>query len=415
MNLNNFPLFIVVLGSIASACGSDWPQFLGPTRNGGYAETNLAETWPKEGPPIVWQKKIGAGFSGPVVASGGLILFHRVNDRETVERLDAKTGKQVWPFDYPTAYRDGFGFDEGPRATPAIADGRVYTYGAEGMLHCLDFETGKKIWSVNAKTEFQARKGFFGIASSPLVEGNLVLINIGGANGAGIVAFEKATGKVAWRATSDEASYSSPVAATIGNRREVFFFTRNGLVALNPMNGKIRFQFPWRPPMNASVSAAVPLVISDSIFISASYGTGAALLRVSNDKPEKIWSADDVLSNHYATSVHHNGFLYGFDGRQEQGCNLRCVELNTGKVRWSRDRFGAGTLMLAGDQLLILNERGELIRAAASPDGFKQNARAQILAGTIRAHPALANGLFYARSTDKLVCVDLRSVAKQNP
>jgi len=156
------------------------------------------------------------------------------------------------------------------------------------------------------------------------------------------------------------------------------------------------------------VSAATPLIIDDRIFISASYGAGAALLQFKESGPEKLWSGDDILSNHYATSMHHKGFLYGFDGRQEQGCNLRCVELKTGKIRWSQDGFGAGSILLAHDQLLILTEKGELIRAPATPVEFRPNARAQILPFTVRAYPALANGLLYARSKDKLVCLDLR-------
>ena len=404
-------LIVFVIGLNVPGRAQDWPQFLGSNRNSTHTGTNLAENWPMEGPPILWRKQIGQGFSGPVVAGGKLVLFHRLNDRETVECLDARTGKQLWVYDYPTAYRDDFGFDEGPRATPAIAEGRVYTYGAEGKLHCLDLNSGKKLWSVDARTQFQVPKGFFGIACSPLVEGKLVLLNVGGTDGAGIVAFDKMSGDIVWRATDDEASYSSPVAATINGKRQALFLTRNGLVATDPGNGRIMYQYPWRPAMNASVTAAVPLVVDDLIFLSASYGAGATLLRVRDEKPEKIWSDDDVLSNHYATSVHYNGFLYGFDGRQEQRCNLRCVELKTGKIQWNRERFGAGTILLAGNQLLILSERGELIRAPATPAEFKPVARAQILPDQVRAHPALANGLFYARSTDKLVCADLRESA----
>jgi outer membrane protein assembly factor BamB len=403
--------FAVCLLVVFHAFGSDWPQFLGPTRNGVYAGADLAENWPKDGPPIVWQKSIGQGFSGPVVAEHKLVLFNRVKDEETVECLDAKTGRQLWSFAYPTAYQDDFGFDEGPRATPSIAGGRVYTYGAEGILHCLDFATGKKLWSVDAKKDFGAAKGFFGIACSPLVEGNAVMLNIGGADGAGIVAFGTADGRVLWKATSDAASYSSPIAATVNGRRYVFFFTQSGLVALDPADGKIQFQYPWRPPINASVSSATPLVIDDLIFLSASYGTGAILLRVKNNAVEKIWSADHVLSNHYATSVERNSFLYGIDGRTDPGSSpgpsLRCVELQTGKIRWQDSSPGAATITLAGDQLLILTERGELIRAPATPDGFKPNARAQVLPFQVRAYPALADGYLYARSKDKLVCVDL--------
>lgn len=396
---------------LSPCAASDWPQLLGPTRDGTYPGADLAAAWPAEGPRALWQKKIGQGFSGPVVVAGKLVLFHRVGDKETVEALDAKSGKAIWAFDYPTTYRDDFGFDEGPRATPAIADGKVYTYGAEGALHCLDFSTGKKLWNVDARSEFQAPKGFFGIACSPLIEGNAVLLIVGAKTQAGIVAFDKNSGKVLWKATGDEASYASPTAATIGGRREVLCLTRTELVALDPANGKILFQFPFAPPIHSSVSAATPLVIGDSIFLSASYDTGAALLKVDETGPHKGWAGEDILSNHYATSVHHTGFLYGIHGRTDPGlepaASLRCVDLKTGKVQWEEPAFGAATVTLAGTELLLLTERGELVRAPASPSGFKATARAQVLPNQVRAYPALANGRLYARSKDKLVCLDL--------
>jgi len=406
------PVVILCFLLAAQAHATDWPQFLGPTRNGVYPGSDLAESWPKDGPRVIWQRAVGQGFSGPAVADHKVVLFHRVENRETVECLDAITGKSLWSFNYPTAYHDDFGFDEGPRATPGIAEGHVYTYGAEGMLHCLDFATGKLLWSVDAKKVFHAGKGFFGIACSPLVESGAVLLNIGGANdGAGIVAFDQATGKVLWKATADEASYSSPVAATINGRRYAFFFTQAGLVALNPADGKIQFQYPWKPAIRSSVSSATPLVIDDLVFLSASYGTGAILLQIKDNKPSRVWSGDEMLSNHYATSVCHDGFLYGIDGRTDPGMEppprLRCVELKTGKVRWQEDSVGAATITLTGDHLLILTERGELIRAAASPSGFKAEQRVQALPFQVRAYPALADGRLYARSKDKLFCLDL--------
>jgi len=405
------PVALTAFASL-TLCASDWPQFLGPTRNGIYAGAAFAENWPKAGPPVIWQKKTGQGFSGPVVASGKLILFHRLGDKETVECLDARNGNSLWTFDYPTSYRDDFGFDEGPRATPAVSDGRVYTYGAEGVLHCLDLSTGKKIWAGNCKTEFNAEKGFFGIACSPLVEGNRVLLNVGGNPGAGVVAFNTQDGKVLWKVTDDEASYSSPTAASINDRRLICTLTRGRLLGLAPDSGKLLFQFPFRPPMHASVTAAMPLIIGDLVFLSASYGTGAALLKIDDSSAQKLWASDQSLSAHYATAVHHAGFLYGIHGRVDPGfepsASLRCIELKTGKVKWEQTPFGAATIVLAGDDLLILNERGELIRAPASPAGFKPTARAQILPTQVRAHPALADGLFYARSKDKLVCLDLK-------
>lgn len=397
--------------SLATGEAADWPQFLGPTRNGVYAGADLAEVWPKEGPTKIWEKQIGQGFSGPVVVAGKLILFHRVGDNEVVECLDSKSAKTIWKFDYPTSYRDDFGFDEGPRATPSVSDGKVYTFGAEGVLNCEDLATGSKVWNVNVKKELEAPKGFFGFACSPLIEGNCVLLNVGGKDGAGIVAFDKANGKLLWKATDDGASYSSPVSATINGRRCALFLTLTGLTAADPSSGKVVWQFPFRPPSRTSVSAATPVVAGDLVFVSTAYGTGAELLKMSEAGATKVWASDDVLSAHYTTSVHLNGFLYGIHGRTDpsfEPASLRCIDFKTGKIRWEQKSFGAATLILAGERLLILTERGELILAPASPDGFKVTSRAQVLPNQVRAYPALADGFFYARSKDKLVCLNLR-------
>ena len=398
---------------------ADWPQFLGPQRNGVYAGPPLATSWPAGGPRKVWEKHIGQGFAGPVVAGERLILFHRVGREEVVDALDARTGEPRWHFAYPTTYRDDFGFDEGPRAVPVVAGTRVYTFGAEGQLHALDLATGRQIWVVDTRTRFNVRKGFFGAAGSPLVEDGRVIANVGGtdgAKGAGIVAFNAETGAVMWTATNHEASYSSPVAATFGGKRTAVFFTRNGLVGLDPSSGAIFFQRMWRSRSASSVNAATPLVVGDVIFISATYETGAAAVRVQGGELKDLWSSDEKLSNHYATSVYYNGYLYGFHGRQEYNPSFRSVELTTGAVKWSVDRFHAGTVTLAGDKLLILRETGELILAGATPEAFRPIAQAQILPPTIRATPALSDGLLYVRNTDTpdatLVCFDLRSTVK---
>src|SRR5579859_1054393 len=188
----------LLLLTCAGAQGEDWPQFLGPARNGVYSGPEFPASWPKSGPPLLWKIDVGQGFSGPVVARGRVILFHRRENRAIVDSLDALTGKPVWSVDYPTDYRDDFGFDEGPRATPAIAGERIYTFGAEGVLQALDFATGKRIWMVDIRQKFGAPKGFFGAACSPLVEDGRVLMNAGGPNGAGVVAFDAASGKVLW-------------------------------------------------------------------------------------------------------------------------------------------------------------------------------------------------------------------------
>jgi outer membrane protein assembly factor BamB len=389
------------------AFAGDWPQFLGPTRNGVSTETGLNGTAGKNGPRVLWQRPVGQGWSGPVVAGELLILFHRLRDNEVVECLGATDGKQQWRFDYPTSYVDDFGFDAGPRATPLVAGKHVYTLGAEGKMHCLELATGKKLWERDVQTDYQAPKGFFGVATSPVLEGDLLLINIGGKD-AGIVALNKDTGKEVWKATKDAASYSSPVVATIDGARHALFFTREGIVSLDPANGKVRFSKRWRSRNNASVNAASPVVVDNEVFFSACYETGAILLTARKDGFDEIWSNDESMSNHYATSIYKDGYLYGFHGRQEQKANLRCIEWKTGKVQWTQERFGCGSMIRAGNDLIILSEDGELVLVEATPKGYREKSRAQMLGSACRAPIALANGRLYARDTRKLVCLELK-------
>jgi outer membrane protein assembly factor BamB len=392
---------LVLAALVVTASAADWPQFLGPSRNGTSPAVAV------KNPRLLWKKDVGAGFSSPVVSAGKLILFHRAGNKEVVDCLKADTGDKVWSFEYPTGYRDDFGFDEGPRGTPTVSNGRVYTFGAEGVLHAIDFATGKKIWSVETHPKFAVRKGFFGAAASPLVEGDTVYVNVGGPNGAGLVAFNAATGMVRWTATDDDAGYSSPVVATLDGARTVLCFTRAGLVAVDPANGKVRFRFPWRSRSNASVNAAVPVVAGNLIFLSTSYETGAVLLRVAGNQVSQVWASDEALSNHYASSVYKDGLLFGFHGRQEFGQGLRCIDMKTGKVQWSVDGFGAGTVSLMGDKLLVVRENGEAVVAGANPKSFQVEQKFQVLPRVVRSYPAIADGRLYVRNEKTLAAFQL--------
>lgn len=392
-------LLIVCLTAIGVGA-QDWPQLLGPGRD-------LTYTGPGRKPgPLVWKKGVGAGFSGPVVAQGKLIVFHRQGAKEVVEAWDAASGSKVWTYSYPTSYRDDFGFDEGPRAAPLVEGGRVYTYGAEGQLHAVNLADGKKVWSEDTMSKFSVRKSFFGVAPSPVIDGNLLMVNVGG-KGAGVVAFDKNTGKVIWTVTDDEASYSSPIVATLGGWKRALFLTRAGLLDIDPASGKVRHQMPWRSRSMASVNAATPIAAGDVLFLSASYGTGAVALEVKGSNYRKLWSNDDSLSSHYSTAVHAGGYLYGFHGRQEEGQELRCVYLKTGKVQWSVEGMRAGTVALAGDTLLVLRENGELIVGKANPKAFQASSKHALLNGTVRSYPAYAGGRMYLRNEDTLACYRL--------
>lgn len=402
------PLLVVLLATV-TVRAEDWPQILGPTRNGVYTGVKLADAWPATGPKVVWKRPVGEGLAGVAVAAGRVILFHRVKNEEVVESLAATTGAPQWRFAYPTVYRDDFGFDEGPRAVPVIAGGTVFTVGADSELTALELTTGRKLWNVNLMQRFATRKGYFGYAGSPLVEAGRVIVNAGGRDqNAGIVAFAADTGAVLWSATNHEPSYSSPVAATLDGQRLAIFLTREGLVGLDQASGAVKFQMRWRARYAASVNAATPLVIGDLIFISASYDTGAATLRVKGGTLTPLWKGDDELSNHYATSVHAGGILYGFHGRQEFGQAFRAVDLMTGAVKWSEEKFGAGSVLLAGGKLLVVHERGALSLVAATPQQFRTLAQATVLPGTVRAFPALADGVLFIRNDTTLVALDLK-------
>ena len=400
-------VLVAALALVATVDADDWPQHLGPRRNGTSLEP-APEAWTGAGPEILWRKRVGEGFSAPVVAQDRLLLFHRVDGEERLDCLDPATGTEIWSYTYPTSYRDDFGFDEGPRGAPTVDGTTVYTHGAQGVLTAVDLETGLARWSLPTHPTFGVRKGFFGTAASPLVDDGRVFLNIGGRD-AGIVAFSTDDGRPLWQATRHEASYASAIMAEIEGHRSVLVFTREGLSILEPSSGRVQSELRWRSRSRSSVNAATPLVIDGRIFLAASYQTGAVLLRPSGGSLEEVWSSDEVLSSHYSTSVHHEGHLYGFHGRQEYRASLRSVELGTGRVNWSLDRFGSGTVTLVSGRLLILHEDGRLILADSTPERFALLAEATILRSVVRSYPAYSNGVLYARSETELVAVRLRS------
>lgn len=384
---------------------ADWPQWLGPDRNG-VVPGKAPKPWPTSGPETAWKVGVGSGFSSPLIVGDLVLLHHRVADEEILEAFDRGTGKSRWKSPQPTAYTDDFGFDNGPRGTPAVVDGMAYTFGAEGRLTAVNLTNGLPVWSMALGRELGAEKGFFGFACSPLVVSNRVIVHVGGEGGAGIVALNATTGARAWQSTSDEAGYSSPVLANVGGKPRVVSFTRAGLKLLDFDTGKVVGSFPWRSRQNASVNAATPLIGPAGIFITTSYNTGAALLRwKASGGLETVWSGDDAISAHVATPVMKGGLIFGFHGRQEQGAELRCIDVATGSVKWEAARTGMGSVVLADDTLVVLLESGELVLAAASPESWKPLCRAQILGTGVRAAPALDGGILVARDRSRLVAV----------
>jgi outer membrane protein assembly factor BamB len=392
---------------LAPASADDWPGFLGPNGDGKSPQTGLLKTLPAGGPPVLWKIDVGEGYSAPTVARGVLVLLHRIGDREVVDGRDPATGKAFWRFEYAAAYRPQYGDESGPRCTPVVAGDRVFTLGPMGELHCLDLATGRLVWKRNLQTDFRCGESFFGFGSTPVVEAGKLLINIGGVGGAGIVALNTADGKTVWTATNDGASYSTPLCTTVGGTRHAFFFTRNGAVCLDPASGKVRWSVPLRARIAASVNAATPVVAGDLVFYTASYGTGGLLLRLTDGKPVEV-RRDAAMACQFATPIHLDGHLYGFDDRFDgPASNLRCVELATGKVLWKNDNLQRGGMIYADGRLWILAE-GKLVLVEPSPQAYREHGSVSLLGGRNWTAPVSANGRLFLRDEKTLMCLDVR-------
>jgi outer membrane protein assembly factor BamB len=394
----------------AIAMAGDWPQLLGPHRNGKADGEKLPERLPSAGLKELWQHPVGSGFAGPSVIGQKAIVFHRVGGNLVAEALDAAGGKLLWQRKFPTEFVSSISPDDGPRAAPVVDGNDVYLYGPDGTLRCLSLDDGSERWSRDTRQDFAPPEGYFGAGSSPLLEGDFVLLNVGGRKGSSIVAFHRQSGKTAWQSFDDAASYSSPIAVTIAGTRHAIFITRLNVVSLDPISGHVRFQFPFgkRGP---TVNAANPVVAGDTLFVTASYGIGATAQKTSATAATQLWESDEVLSSQYVTPIALNGFLYGIDGRQDgPPARLRCAELKTGKVRWTEENFGTASLLLAGEKILALKVSGELVLFRAAPEKFEPLGTTTVSHSSVQALPALSNGRFFFRDEKLLHCLQLEPV-----
>jgi len=419
----------------------DWASFLGPTHNAISTETRLSRSLP---PPLVWEFPKGTSYTSPAVAGNRLVFVHRVDDHEVVECLHPETGASNWQFRYETNFEDRYGYNNGPRSSPVIDGDRVYTLGAQGQLHCLDTRSGKLLWQRRINEAYKVPQDFFGTATTPLVEGALLILNVGAPGGPCVVALDKLTGREVWQAGKEWGpSYASPVPAVVHGRRRVFVFAggestppTGGLLSIDPANGRVDFTFPWRSRSYESVNASCPVVFDNKVFISASYRTGSALLEIRPDFTHRaLWTTQE-FGLHWNTPIYRNGFLYGFDGRNEPDASLACVDTASGKVVWRatpewNETFtvgGArreqllstyrGSLLAVDGQFLCLGELGHLVWMDLSPQGYKEIARAWLFgARESWALPVLSRGLLYvAQNTrdiisgggPRLLCYDLR-------
>jgi outer membrane protein assembly factor BamB len=430
----------------ATSQGTDWPSFLGPTGDSKSSERGILTRWPAEGPPLVWQLSLGTGYCMPVIRSGRLFQFDRHGDQARLRCLESTTGKPLWTFEYPSDFQDLYGYDNGPRCSPVADADQVYIFGAEGMLHCLSAAAGKLVWKVDTPVQFGVIQNFFGVGSTPVLEGDLLIVQVGGSpaasksaqpgrldqvvgNGSGIVAFDKKTGEVRYKASDELASYAGPTLATIGGRRWCFVFARGGLVGFDPATGVVDFHFPWRAPILESVNASNPVVVGDLVFISETYGPGSALVRAKPGEAQLVWSderrrRDKSMQTHWNTPIYLDGYLYASSGRHTENAELRCVELVTGNVMWREPDLTRSSLLYVDGHFVCLSEDGTLRLLRVNPRKYDPVAEvtlvekvsqpnpfgfrpARLLKPPAWAAPILSHGLLYVRGADRLVCLEL--------
>ena len=463
----------------ATRDGEDWPVFLGPRRDGTVdmaAEQPLDLDWSDQPPPVAWTRSLGAGYTAPSVLGNRCVLFHRELDDEVVECVRADTGQTLWVVRRPSAFVDPYGYSNGPRCAPLLHDASeqdgeqdgerggdgdenpfCITFGAEGRLMRTDLVTGAVGWTVETAERFEVPRHFFGVGCTPVIDrvGDrlLVFALVGGQPESGVVAFDATDGAVVWesvgKSTWDGAerpkrrgreqpayewtgsemlvSYSSPMLATINGQRHLLCLMRQGLVSLDPADGRVRFSYWFRSPIHESVNAARPVVVDDTILITAPYDTGCHRLRVADDgeSVERLWTTNDEFDLHFCTPIHHDGHYYGFHGRNEGGAELRCIDAETGELKWANagaDRgtvpgpdepypfFGRGSAILAGETLVLLGERGTLATAKATPTGYEEISRiaAEGMGYPSWPAPVVSRGRLFLRDNDTVTAYDLR-------
>ncbi len=420
---------VVVLFIAGAALGDDWPQWRGVKRDGVWHETGIVEKFQKPRLEYVWRADLGSGYCGPTVAEGRVHVMDRVVSPKQIERVhcfDAKTGESLWTHSYDCAYR-GVQYDAGPRASVTIHDGRAYALGTMGHLHCLDAGSGKVLFSRDLNSTYGIRMPIWGISAAPLIEGDLLILQIGGEDGACVVALDRESGKEVWRALKDEASYSAPIVIEQAGKRVLVVYTGENVVGLDPPTGKVYWKHPF-PPTRMVIGIATPVLHRDLLFLS-NFFDGSLLLKVRQDEPAvtKVWQRageseeqTDALHSIIATPYLEGDYIYGVDSYGE----LRCLNLETGDRVWEsleavpKARWATIHFVKNHDNVWMFNEKGELIIAELSPEGFQEKSRAFLIeptrdqlpsrrGGVAWSHPAFADRHVFARNDKELVCASL--------
>ena len=391
-----FGLSISAIGTgfYSTAEAADWPNYRGPNYNGISNETGWSATWPEGGPKVLWEKSIGKGFASMAISNGRVYATGNIKDNDILYCFDAETGEEIWKKSYPCPlYKKNH--EGGPSATPTVDGNAIYTFSKDGDAIRFNAATGQIVWHKKLNKELGFKHPTWYFASSPFIIDNMVILNAGSRG----IALNKTDGSVIWKSGKDPTGYATAVPFTVGNQKCVAMFAAREVVGMVAATGKIVWQFSWETKYEANVGD--PIIFGNLVFISSGYNQGCALLKIEGSNVTEVWQNKN-MRNHFNSSVQWKGHIYGFDEK-----TLRCLDSN-GQVKWSQQGLGKGSLMLADGKLIILGEKGKLVTAQASPEGFKELASAQILTGRCWTVPVLANGRIYARNAvGQLVCVDV--------
>ena len=394
--------FLLLVLAITSTTRADWPQILGPNRDGKTTETEPLKTdWPAALNPA-WSEIIGNGYGGAAIVKDSVYIMHRIGNQESLESLDLATGKQRWRVGWKATYRSSIDPDDGPRCVPTIAGDKAICYGAAGDLACVQITDGKLLWSRAIRREYNAEDGYFGAGTSPLVIGDLVIVGVGGSK-AGIVGIDIATGKNRWIATGYDASYAAPIQLKqIGpaGKPLALVVTRLKTVLLDSADGSslAEIDFGSRGP---TVNAATPIEVAENQFLlTASYGIGSTLLNTSHSKLTETYRKNQLLSSQYNTPVFVGGRIIGIDGREDAGTStLRAFDPQTQKTIWEKPGFSTSHLIAIGQQVLVISVDGTIKLIDATSTTYKPIAESQLPAGKYRALPAMSDGVLVLRKT----------------
>lgn len=391
-----------------------WPRLHGPGGTSTSPEIGLKTDFSAEGPPLVWERPVGRGYSSPVVSDAGLIVYHRQKDEERLDCLDPKTGDARWSVGDATTYKNKFEYSDGPYSTPVIDGDRVLALSAEGVLRCRALATGDLLWERDLRKDYQVQAGLFPFGHSPCVDGPRIILNAGGIKTkAGVVALDRMTGQTLWTATDHGPSYATPVIATIHGRRHAFVFTAKGLVSLEPDTGTVRWTIEWGVQESEDrVNAVTPLVYGDLVLLSAGPGPGNLCLRILPDSSAvKVWEHHRALDSQFNNQMCRDGYVYGFTSIRNRSAAFVCVDLLTGKIRWEwESELARGSGLMVQNRFLLLGEHGQLACLDVNPHEpvVRSQMARPVLQKPCFSAPALHRGRLYLRDEKKLLCLSLR-------